>query len=475
MPTSRCPEHTAGRAGRMAAFQRDEGGAIVLLGLVALVILMMLAWVMWDAGEMGRHKLDVQAAADTAAFSQAAVRARSMNKLVYANIAKRSVVGVHSMYAAMWEAYRRWYEEHVEQCQQGADASCQLVESNRDIAEGEWEDLEVYRDDLGEQYYLQDIIAIDSYQGYIHALTPWWGWSEAVLRGARNGAHLAASFPVPGGTDRGNQPLLGSIVDQVLDRSQGSPINPFTGRFDTLPTKVGCYNSSKRGAGCDRDRATTRAMYEGGMDTELTFRQHEYQINRDLHEGASEGAAATEPLLRAGDSKFVSALMTVSRPLFGVYGRPWRLFEVENEANWTTLTSNLVMTYRREEELFGEMRDKFNVPADDYHLDDEQLYRSQGYWGMARAEISFQGGFRPPSLWHPRWTARVRPVALPGEFQQAGIEMSNVYHDMLPFFALSGVIISGNDDIVRDSMDDLVFMERANRALGHSTIEGVAK
>ena len=92
-------------AGRLGGrVHRDESGAITLAALAACLILIMVGLTIWDAGRSARDKIDVQNAADTAAYSQAAVRARSMNMLAFTNVAKRSVAGMHSMYFGMWTA-----------------------------------------------------------------------------------------------------------------------------------------------------------------------------------------------------------------------------------------------------------------------------------------------------------------------------------------------------------------------------------
>jgi hypothetical protein len=437
-----------------ARFDRDESGAILLLGLAGILILMMLAWVLYDAGQMSRDKLDVQTAADTAAYSQAAVKARAMNNLAYANIAKRSVVGIHSQYWALWQAYNKWVEES---CPPSNDsASCR---TNRRIhASEQSNDLETFLNENGDDYYLQDIIAIDNYQRYIHALTPWWGWAEAVHRAARNGATMAASFPAPTGAANGNA-IVNSITNRVINQVGWTPLVRYTGHRAMLPVVVSNY----------------RYMLEDGMGPERSFYEYEYDANIAAHRRASQGAAGSDKVVKDAFAYFPRGVLRYSQDVFGNAGRPWKLFDTAEPARWTTRTSNLVITYRHNEELFDEMRGKYDFLENDYSLEDEEKFRSTGYWGMARGEISFQGGFRTPDLWHPRWTARLRPVALPGEFQNAGIQLASIYHDMLPYLALSGILITGDSRIVNDSIDDMVFMERATRALGHSTVEGIAK
>lgn len=441
----------------LAGFDRDEGGAIVLLGLVAILILLLLSWVLYDSGQITRNKLDVQAAADTAAYSQAAVKARSMNMLAYANIAKRSVVGIHSEYASLWEAYKDWFAIQVAKCVAGDKNACKVVKDNTPIITAEAKhDYKNFKDTLTDKFYLQDLIAIDNYQRYTQALTPWWSWSEAVLRAARNGATMAASFPAPRGKAVGD-PILNTITDQVINKAGGSPMVRYTGHRAMLPVTVSTYDD----------------MANYGMGSGLSFMKYEYPANLAVYKNNSEGGATNPAVIAAARGKFPGKVKN-AESVFGEHGKPWRLFHTTTEARWTTWTSNLVLTYRRDKEMFGTMRDKYRVPKQDYKLTDPGKYHLQGYWAMARGEISFHGG-QTPDLWHPQWTARLRPVALPGEFAGSGIELSAAYHDVLPYLALSGIVITGDSSVAQDSMNDLVFMERANRALGPSTVEGIAK
>lgn len=457
MRSYRCASKIRALAGGLrqgiARFERDDSGAILLLGLAGILILMMLAWVLYDTGQMARDKMDVQTSADTAAYSQAAVKARAMNNIAYANVAKRSVVGIHSQYWALWQAYSAWYE-----------ANCKNVESEtclreREIYEAELNgDFRIFENHNSKKYFLQDVIAIDSYQRYTHALAPWWGWAEMVHRSARNGATMAASFPAPTGGARGNA-IISSITNQVINAVGWAPTVRYTGHNAGLPVQ----------------RADYEYLSDHGMDPSRAFYSQEFQLNKGIHRNNSEGMAASATVTDSSFAYMPEGVMRFSKGVFGNYGRPWTLYATENPALWTTRTSNLVMTYRHHKEIFEEMRQKYDYMVQDYELRDEEKFRSNGYWGMARAEISFEGGFRAPDLWHPRWTARLRPVALPGEFQLAGIQMSSVYHDLLPYLAMSAILINGNQLIVNDALDDLVFMERASRAMGHSTVEGISK
>lgn len=459
---------TGGLSSSVERFDRDESGAVLLLGLAGILILMMLAWVLYDTGQVSRDKMDVQTAADTAAYSQAAVRARSMNNLVYANIAKRSVVGIHAQYYALWEAYNKWYTKACP-ADPNNSAAVAICEENRPIHHAELsKDFQTFKNKNTDNFYLQDLIAIDNYQRYTHALAPWWGWAEAVHRAARNGATMAASFPYPAADGPpASYPVVRGIENRVLNAVGWSPLMRYTGQIDRLPVMLASQDLNYDDG--------YHYMLEHAMGPEHSFFNGERVHNNSVHRSKSEGMAASDAVINDSYGFFPAIVRTVSKDVFGKHGEPWTLYNPANPARWSLMTSNMVFTYRHQRELFGDMRNKFNYLSRDYNLDKEEMYRSRGYWGMARAEITFEGGFRTPDLWHPRWTARMRPVALPGELQSVGIQMSSIYHDVLPYLAFSGILITGGQLIVEEAFDDLVFMERATRALGHSSVEGITK
>src|SRR5690606_37779788 len=90
---------------QLRRFHANQSGAIILLVLAALIMIFMMALVDYDAGEVGRDKIRVQQAADTSAWSESAVKARSMNLIAFSNVAKRVTIGMTSFYAALWLSY----------------------------------------------------------------------------------------------------------------------------------------------------------------------------------------------------------------------------------------------------------------------------------------------------------------------------------------------------------------------------------
>src|SRR5690554_5242355 len=103
---------------------RDESGAIVLLCLAACMFLFMVGLLMYDAGKVARDKVDVQMAADTAAYSQAAVKARAMNSIAFANVGKRTISGIRNMYYTQFIHYLDWYQGQCSRCCCGFWCGC---------------------------------------------------------------------------------------------------------------------------------------------------------------------------------------------------------------------------------------------------------------------------------------------------------------------------------------------------------------
>src|SRR5690554_6489313 len=105
-------------------WHRDESGAIVLLCLAACLFLFMVGLLMYDTGQVARDKVDVQMAADTAAYSQASVQARAMNSIAFANVGKRTITGIRNMYYTQFSHYFSWYRGQCKRCCCGFWCGC---------------------------------------------------------------------------------------------------------------------------------------------------------------------------------------------------------------------------------------------------------------------------------------------------------------------------------------------------------------
>ncbi len=459
----------AGLKGRLAALDDDRRGAVLLLCLAAILILLMLSWVMVDGIFVTHDKGEAQASADMAAYSDASVKARSMNMMAFTNVGKRSIVGAHTMYRSMYRSYASWVQQlFYERCDPIEDTwdTCDDPEwvRNRDLFD--WESDNDYSNyESSVDYYVGDLRALDNYQQYLQSMTPWWAWTEAVLRAQRNGATLATSFRPPNLDGPPGAPFQSRVNDVVNEVGAGMIQfrNPYR-----LPVEKGAFWGD---------------MVEEGMMRSPFIDEH--QMNVDHHRDRSEhGAAVSEVLQRGSEDLFEGALSEIDDDTsmysdIAQYGSPMRIWSrVDDDADWLMDTSTLVLTYHHNPKHFGEMAEKYDHIGEGYRRSnterEEQMYRPRGYWGMARAEISYQH-FESPDLWRPAWTARMRPVALPGEFHQAGFDFSSVYRSSIDFLLLSAHL---HDDLRGEAdefFNDLVYMERASRAMGQSTIEGISR
>ena len=597
-------------AGRLGGrVHRDESGAITLAALAACLILIMVGLTIWDAGRSARDKIDVQNAADTAAYSQAAVRARSMNMLAFTNVAKRSVAGMHSMYFGMWTAYAMWW---AQECRNAASfdpdatANCRrntpvgMTEGGDD---GDWERLvgephdrggskfhaaqniggqlfaEWLTEDDGLTYYVfgSELMALDDYQQYLVEVTPWWAWTEGLVRSTRNGAHISASFPIPGELQGGGngwirQALSGSnspySFGRNSDNSEAAAMYDFDVRqtdgnprdTDLLsrPQQRGIFTPLSFGSPRDRRQAQEACLPTGLMQQAAQNVGAGGQYNNPtglgprgpvtpplvnlitgdlrVHQRRSAVDADEEEILAAG-----LALAAETAPPFAPFsstqlpaggGCSWtlRLFQRDTRtpsgnfqdrstaipyllaANGNSgadlmARSNIVFAYRHTPDRAlqisnsgrvhsgGRETSKRNIIGLDYQVEnaDNPLYRTRGYWSVARAEIVFpwrRAGRSDPNsqggnglwMWRPGWTAKMRPLALPGEWNDPSLnfDLNAAFHATDRFFLLAediGVLNNNDSDLnaVSDMAPDLQFMEKATRTLDSRAIEGAIK
>src|SRR5690554_3895507 len=275
---------------RIRGFHHDEGGAILLFSLAGILILMLMTWTVMDAGQVTRTKFEVQASADMAAYSQAAVKARSMNMLAYTNIAKRSVVGIHALYNGMFTAYEEWLmDEYWGDCGSGEPTEIPCSELQAEVDQWRQEsqnDRKRFSENV-DKYYNKDLLALDNYQYYLMNLTPWWGWTEAVVRAQRNAATMATSYPPPVGTLRKGLP---DITDQVLGKVGSAGHHNMANSVEKLPVVL-------------YDDADVNADYMMGRDNEGfgddAFKR-ELAANTAIHKQDSARGAKLDKVIARG-------------------------------------------------------------------------------------------------------------------------------------------------------------------------------
>ena len=246
---------------RARLLHHDSSGAIMLAALAGIILLLLVSLTLYDTGNKARDKVRLQTAADTAAYGQAAVKARAMNMNAYANVAKRSILGIYQTYHSALSLYatlmlygvrQSWgntdglningqnvYPETDVLVQSGAVSSAFLelkldwrgisvpamggestagrcckrsyaipasilrgpgstfIPRDRAIAVTGFNRQSDKKVQGAIKKYEKELQQITRYQEYMQKMTPWWGFVEASSRAVNNGATMAVSFPPP--------------------------------------------------------------------------------------------------------------------------------------------------------------------------------------------------------------------------------------------------------------------------------------
>jgi len=209
-------------------WHRGERGAVAMAALAACILLLMMGATLWDTGNTVRAKTKLQTATDSAAYTQAAIKARTMNFVSFANIGKRTVTGVHNSY---WAWAMAWDSMTAARCAQMAACCaptplpkpcctpCVIRDclKNWSFYAREGPDYQAFSGStlavpgiesvkflLGTSLngnskhgFGRELAALNRFQEYLSGVTPWWGFLASALRGAKNGATATTSWPLP--------------------------------------------------------------------------------------------------------------------------------------------------------------------------------------------------------------------------------------------------------------------------------------
>lgn len=467
-------------AGKIRTMHGDSSGAVAMLMLAAILILMMMVWVVMDAGMAATDKLEVQSGVDVAAYSQSAVEARSMNMIAFANIGKRVTFGMTAFYLALWFALAEitlvaivlaiaCWVANVFALGSLSSICTNLTEFAAEsvgTVVAEAPDLATFIK-LMNGYYADDVQGFDDYQSYMTEITPWWGFMEAMTRGGRNGATVTVSWPPPAELTGGNLGLGAGATDAL-------PAGPIV---DDKSAFAGYTDMCLR------------------VYTEFDFVVYmaEYPLKNALAGELTDGAVFDKwrPVLQglmwvlALPNLIISGCLIVG-PWLGQAAAPYWVPDSAkgSKSDWLMASSNMTIGYKPNPERMGASADKkkYSYLGEDPRTLIPLIYDAGGYWAMARSEISFQDG--TPDLWHASWTARMRPVALPGEWSAYGndVTLRDAYHDVAPTMLIVGSLASflnggaGNPAQTLQGLGaDVVRGDAAFGSLGDTEIEGLAK
>ncbi len=239
---------------RFKEIHSQERGALAMLCLAGILIIVMMGLLVMDVAEVSQEKAHIQAAADASAHSQAAVMARTMNMISFANVGKRINVGYVAGYDAVmgWLGFLNavaWILTAIcgvlipltkglitPVCKQmariSAAASCVYALEHFGDRRPQWED--VVRGTFG-----PEIRAYNNYQQYMADITPYWAWSAGVWRGFTNSAPVTVGYPAPKASDNFTAALPirvpeGNSWDNMCEKIQWAP---------SLPDSIGAIMS----------------------------------------------------------------------------------------------------------------------------------------------------------------------------------------------------------------------------------------
>ncbi|RDV40015.1 hypothetical protein DV096_05510 [Bradymonadaceae bacterium TMQ3] len=489
---------------RLKELDRAQEGAVFLLMLAGILIVFISAMMMHDAGDAARDKIMLQNSADTAAFSQSVVKARSMNMISYANTSKRVFYAYTVVYFNAYQALITSLAiytgrclkifPHIPSCIRMAIGAIQLT----------METIELVATNL--PYMMgrakTEVKSLNKYQEYMRDVTPWWGYVENMMRGISNGATVTAAWPPPPGDlikipDQITSAL--GFIDGVLGSSIVEDYIPeHTDKIDKLPLKRG---SGLSGAG--------GYCFEMVGTFEHLMAMFEHYLRSDSFpkgiskEGQTIGIFIGLNVLPLASCAIASAMygddVLDFRVDNGVVGG---IFSGVSPNAWMQSTSNLTFAYQAGGKRSGIQRDRFNVIGSDHNS--KPFYAAEGYWSMARSEFVFGNGSNSgplsgvfgsfnifngiitnlmgsPHMWSPSWTARLRPVHLPGEslgtsFQGNPVGMKAVYMDMVPYLALTSLVgLLDSNFSLSGAVKDLMYLYAVNASMSADRLQGIQK
>ncbi len=476
-------------------FHQNDSGAIMLALLAAFLIVFMAALTLWDAGKSARDKTDVQIAADTAAFSQAAIKSRTMNMIAYANVAKRVFYAFDTMYVAAFAGMVEAFVAYVAACALTSLNSClKAVGLLIQIAVEFVEFTTANSTTMGVADMVKargEVVYLDAYQSYFQDVGPWWAWSENLTRGMRNGATITSAWPPPKGNLSGIVNVflqITAFIDPILGTSYGS-MYPATGARDSLP--INQENSTFAHVSlCAQTLSSFEYVY---MWTEHVIRS-QFKAKDPL--AIVLGVVSTPLGCMAASATLGDEVLPyeIDKGLTESYTT---LGSGVTPDAWLEATSNLTLSYKMDLDRWEKDRDKYDYMKQEYKGVGLPI-KPGGYFALSRSEVTYQenppsilpGGidsnvtqgmgklgavvldvFNQPNMWSARWTARMRPIQIKGETVKP---FNGMLHDMLPYILLTTPIafanspssfsLGGVKGFGQGIMKDWAYLELTSRA-----------
>lgn len=504
---------------RFARMHGDEGGAILMLMLAGTLICLMVTLVLYDAGLATTDKMNSQIAADTAAFSGSVVKARSMNLISVANTNKRMIYGIETVYNAAFMAIVESYLIYLGRCLKlppDLSACGKLIQGSPQTGLAI---LEFFNFHLPMQLTTsrREVKLLEKYQGYLKDISPWWTWIEAALRGTANDGTFSATWPPPGDVseifDKVTQVTQG--VDFLFGSSISSIIPSHSNATDGLP--IARRETQSPGAGLPGPFGSVFGGLSaaGSACLGLAFSVEHGMLFAE-YMSRTGGIGDDGQTIGLYAASFIPSCLitwgTISSDFFdyqlsGTPMIPNPLASTSTTSDdWLQATSLTAFGYQARGGRNTTDRERLNYMKQDYNSATSLLMRNEGQFAMARSEIvyqttnplanalgglSFPGGFNlralvdRPEMWHPAWTAKLRPVTLPGEKHGAtvvlmgdgsDIGLSEMGIDMVPFVVVASLIGMLDKNMkIGSTLEDFLFFVRASGSFNAENMEGIPK
>lgn len=422
-----------------------ESGAVALLMLAAAMILFMCALIIYDAGVVIRDKTDVNVAADTAAYSQASVEARSMNMIAFANIGKRTIVGIHNMYYFQYPMYAAWWAGQCSKCCCGMFCGCWTACLN---CAGNAADMSPFIELFDWLSFLSDddleknLKDLDKFQDDLRKNSAYWGLGEAMSRGARNGASMVLGWPPPDNAAYGALPL-----------KRGNP----------------------------SESCLTPTLLADNPVTAVTL--IEWRANfADLRQRSTSKpfVAKQGPRERVNIAYSYMACPMVTPE----DGAPFFNEASSNNSQDMARRSNYIYAYRAAADLDGILRNNYSILPREYVPPAGVTMPRGGVWSMARSEFYFPPENKPATIlkdgahdmwmFHPGWYGKLRPLTLPHE--KPPVEHTTMFEEAIGLgstIAMTKFNMNGNPEFDPSKFStDLIYM-KGNVTPGMTgTVEG---
>lgn len=485
-------EHVLARLGRR--MHNEERGAIALLCLAAMLILFMLILVMFDASQTTQAKIDVQMGADTAAYSAGATGARAMNMVSFANVGKRTAMGIHNMYVFEYPTYVSWVGMMCGCCCNCTFCACPDFTCCFNCAGNNIslipiiEGIDYITYLFGNDLY-DNLEELNDYQVAVSEIAKSWSVGEAQARGIRNNANMMVVWPDPRDDEH----------------------------YQELPIELSEYKAESCLAPLvfpQRNPVTLWTTTEFFVNW-LVLVDRSTSSPNIASDGPSEVAAGTAhrfPVPAFVRATAACAALDYVQFFVPDEGAPM-FVDVDDSSNIylsgddQLRMSYMVWSYKHTPEFGNKQRDKYGYISKDYARSSDlnsQIMPETGMWGMARGEFYFPPANQPDMLlegehemwlFHPGWMGKLRPVHLPYESTNIAdeswdIEVPEMLRFALPrgeglartMFNISGVQNFDGDGFRQDTRyllenvaPDMVGWSFFSASDPHHYMDGMAK